>query len=266
VQVWAYRGRLKLDESVGSLRNAQLKGGIMENFGAFGPSPLPMSPAAAAERVTAFLRKVYGWMCAGLAITALVALQVAGSPAVLGSLVSNQFLFLGLILAELGLVFFLSARAARLAPATATVLFVVYAALNGVTLSFVFLAYTGQSVTNAFVVAAGMFGAMALYGSMTRRSLAGLGQFVFMGLVGIVLASVVGLFWHNDALQFVISAIGVIVFTGLAAWDAQRLKQMALATTEGQMGSYAIVGALALYLDFINLFLSLLRLFGSRRE
>jgi FtsH-binding integral membrane protein len=225
-----------------------------------------MSPAAEAERVTAFLRKVYGWMCAGLAITALVALEVAGSPAILTRLVSNPFLFFGLILAELGLVFYLSARAARLAAGTATALFVAYAALNGVTLSFVFLAYTGESVTNAFVVAAGMFGAMALYGSTTKRSLAGVGQFMFMGLVGLVLASVVGLFWHNDALQFVIAAVGVIVFTGLAAWDAQRLKQMALATPDGQAGSFAIVGALALYLDFINLFLFLLRFMGGRRE
>ena len=238
----------------------------MENFRAFGASPLPMSPAAAAERVTAFLRKVYGWMCAGLAITALVALQVAGSPAILRSLVSNRFLFMGLIVAELGLVFYLSARAARLAPATATALFVVYAALNGVTLSVVFLAYTGESVTNTFLVTAGMFGAVALYGTTTKRSLAGVGQFVFMGLVGLVLASVLGLFWHDDTLQFLISAVGVIVFTGLAAWDAQRMKQMALATPDGQAGSFAIVGALSLYLDFINLFLSLLRFLGNRRE
>ena len=154
----------------------------------------------------------------------------------------------------------------RLAPGTATALFVAYAALNGVTLSFVLLAYTGQSVTNAFVVTAGMFGAMALFGSMTKRNLAGVGQFAFMGLIGLVLASLVGLFWHNNALQFVISTVGVIVFTGLTAWDAQRLKQMALATPEGQARSFAIVGALALYLDFINLFLSLLTLFGNRRE
>src|SRR5574337_1278229 len=225
-----------------------------------------MSPAAAAERVTAFLRKVYGWMCAGLAITALVALEVAGSPAILNRLVSNQLLFFGLILAELGLVFYLSARAARLAPGTATALFVVYAALNGVTLSFVFLAYTGESVTNAFVVTAGMFGAMALYGSTTKRSLAGVGQFVYMGLVGLVLASLVGLFWHNDALQFVISVVGVIVFTGLAAWDARKMRSLALATPEGNAGNLAIVGALSLYLDFINPFLFLLRFFGGRRD
>ena len=231
-----------------------------------GTSSLPMSPDAAAERVTAFLRKVYGWMSAGLAITALVALQVADSPAIVRSLVSNQLLFFGLILAELGLVFFLSARADRIAPGTATALFVAYAALNGVTLSFVLLAYTGESVASTFVVAAGMFGAMALFGSTTKRSLAGFGQFLYMGLIGVVLASLVGIFWHNDAIQFVISAVGVLVFTGLAAWDAQRMKQMALAVPEGQAGSFAIVGALALYLDFINLFLFLLRFLGGRRE
>ena len=238
----------------------------MDNSRMSGAWPVPTAPDAAAERVTDFLRKVYAWMGAGLAISGLVAFQVAGSPAITGYLVSHQLVYLGLFVAELGLVFYLSARAARLAPSTATALFVGYAALNGVTLSFVLLAYTGQSVASTFLVTAGMFGAMALYGSTTKRSLAGFGQFLFMGLVGVVLASLVGLFWHNSALQFVIAAVGVIVFTGLAAWDAQRLKQMALATPEGQVESLAIVGALALYLDFINLFLSLLFLFGNRRE
>ena len=111
-----------------------------------------------------------------------------------------------------------------------------------------------------------MFGAVALYGSVTTRSLAGVGQFMFMGLIGIVLASIVGIFWKSDALQFMIAFIGVIVFTGLAAWDAQRLKAMALSLPDGRVGSYAVVGALSLYLDFINLFLSLLRLMGSRRD
>lgn len=125
---------------------------------------------------------------------------------------------------------------------------------------------TGESVASTFMVTAGMFGALALYGTMTRRSLEGLGQFLFMGLIGVVLASVVGMFWHNDGLQLVISFIGVIVLTGLAAYDAQRLKAMALAMPAGQTGSYAVVGALALYLDFINLFLLLLRFLGSRRD
>jgi FtsH-binding integral membrane protein len=143
-------------------------------------------------------------------------------------------------------------------------LFALYSALNGITLSVVLLAYTGESVTTTFVVTAGMFGALALFGSTTKKSLAGAGQFFMMGLVGLILASIVGVFWHNDTLQFLISVVGVIVFTGLTAWDAQRLRQMALALPEGQVGGYAIVGALSLYLDFINLFLMLLRFTGRR--
>ena len=219
----------------------------------------------AADRVSAFLWKVYGWMAVGLGLTAVVAFVVAGSPEIIRALVGNRLVFFGLVIAELGLVFFLSARAHRLAPSTAAGLFTLYSALNGVTLSVVLLAYTGESVTTTFVVTAGMFGALALFGSTTKRSLAGAGQFFMMGLVGLILASIVGVFWHSDALQFLISVVGVIVFTGLTAWDAQRLKQMALALPEGQVGAYAIVGALSLYLDFINLFLMLLR-FTGRRE
>ena len=219
-----------------------------------------------ADRVSAFLWKVYGWMAVGLGLTALVAFAVASSPDLMRVLIGNRLVFFGLVVAELGLVFFMSARADRLAPGTAAGLFALYSALNGVTLSVILLAYTGESVTMTFVVTAGMFGALALFGSTTKRSLAGAGQFFMMGLVGIILASIVGMFWHNDALQFLISVVGVIVFTGLTAWDAQRLKQMALALPEGQVGSYAVVGALSLYLDFINLFLMLLRFTGSRRE
>jgi len=229
-------------------------------------SAFAATTVAGEQRVTAFLQKVYGWMCVGLGITAAVAFAVAGSPTILKTIVSNPILYIGLFVAELGLVFYLSARVAKLSPGTAAGLFVLYSALNGATLSFIFLAYAGASIATTFAVTAGMFGALALYGSTTRRSLAGVGQFVFMGLIGVVLASVVGLFWHSAALQFVISVAGVIVFTGLTAWDAQRLKQMATVTPEGQVGSYAVVGALALYLDFINLFLFLLRLFGGRRD
>jgi FtsH-binding integral membrane protein len=205
-------------------------------------------------------------MAIGLGLTAMVAFAVASSPDLLRVLVGNRLVFFALVIAELGLVFFLSARADRLAPGTAAGLFAIYSALNGVTLSAVLLAYTGESVTMTFVVTAGMFGALAFFGSTTKRSLAGAGQFFMMGLVGLILASLIGMFWHNDALQFLISIVGVIVFTGLTAWDAQRLKQMALALPEGQVGSYAVVGALSLYLDFINLFLMLLRLTGGRRE
>jgi len=218
----------------------------------------------AADRVSAFLWKVYGWMAVALGLTAVVAFAVAGSPEILRTLVGNRLVFFGLVIAELGLVFYLSARADRMAPGTAAGLFTLYSALNGVTLSVVLLAYTGESVTTTFVVTAGMFGALALFGSTTKRSLAGAGQFFMMGLVGLILASIVGVFWHSDALQFLISVVGVIVFTGLTAWDAQRLKQMALALPAGQAGAYAIVGALSLYLDFINLFLMLLRFTGRR--
>jgi len=218
----------------------------------------------AAEQVSAFLWKVYAWMAVGLGLTAVVAFTVAGSPEISRVLVANRLVFFGLMIAEVGLVFYLSARVDRLAPTAAAGLFALYSGLNGVTLSVVLLAYTGESVTTTFVVTAGMFGALALFGSTTTRSLAGAGQFLMMGLVGVVLASIVGMFWHSGALQFLISVVGVIVFTGLTAWDAQRLKQMALTLPAGQVGSQAIVGALSLYLDFVNLFLMLLRFTGRR--
>jgi FtsH-binding integral membrane protein len=226
------------------------------------------SPAAAAtaERVTGFLKRVYGWMFVGLGVTAAVAVGVAGSPTLLQAIFGNKILFIGLIVAELGLVFYLSARVQKLAPTMASGLFLLYSALNGATLAMIFVAYTGTSIATTFFVTAGMFGALALYGSTTKRSLAGVGQFVFMGLIGVVLASVVGMFVKSSGLQFVISIVGVIVFTGLTAWDAQRLKAMATALPDGQTGSYAVVGALSLYLDFINLFLFMLRFLGGRRD
>ncbi|HEX7136311.1 MAG TPA: Bax inhibitor-1/YccA family protein, partial [Vicinamibacterales bacterium] len=165
-----------------------------------------------------------------------------------------------------GIVFVLSARVQTLAPSTASMLFVAYSALTGLTLSFVLVMFTGESVASTFLVSAGMFGATALYGSTTKRSLSGFGQFLFMGLIGLVLATFVGMFWHNNGLQFMISIVGVFIFTGLAAYDAQRLKQMALALPSGQIGSASVVGALSLYLDFINLFLMLLRFMGNRRD
>jgi len=230
----------------------------------------PSAPVAGAyetaDRVSAFLRAVYGWMCAGLAITAVTALAIASSPGIVVAIASNRLLFFGLVIVQLGSVWVLSARVQRMAASTASMLFVAYSILTGVTISFVLLAYTGESVATTFLVTAGMFGALAAYGTVTRRSLEGMGQFLFMGLIGVVLASVVGMFWHSDALQFVITFIGVIVFTGLSAYDAQRLKAMALAMPNGQTGSYAVVGALTLYLDFINLFLFLLRLLGGRRD
>jgi FtsH-binding integral membrane protein len=229
-------------------------------------SALATPGVASAELVTAFLRKVYGWMCVGLGITATVALGVASSPTLVQAIFGNKILFFGLMIAELGLVFYLSARISKMAASTAAGLFLLYSALNGATLSFIFLAYTGTSIASTFLVTAGMFGALALYGTATKRSLAGVGQFAFMGLIGVLLASLVGMFWKSEGLQFVISVVGVIVFTGLTAWDAQKLKTMAVTVPESSYGSYSVVGALALYLDFINLFLFMLRFLGGRRD
>jgi FtsH-binding integral membrane protein len=231
------------------------------------PGAVFTTPIAAEERVTAFLRSVYGWMCAGLAITALVAWYVASSPSLVGTLVRTPFLALGLMVAQLGLVGVLSFRVQKMAASTAAGLFIAYSALTGVTMSFILLAYTRESVASTFMVAAATFGGMALYGTVTKRSLAGWGQFLFMGLIGVVIASVVGMFWQSDGLQFILSFCGVIVFTGLAAYDAQRLKAMALAIPNASgTSAYSVVGALTLYLNFINLFLMLLRLLGDRRR
>lgn len=228
-------------------------------------APALGAEAVQAERITAFLRKVYGWMFLGLAFTAVVAFVTASSPAILQAVVGNRLVFYGILIAELGLVWYLSARVSQLAPTTAGALFMVYSGLNGLTFSVILLAYSGASIANAFLTTSAMFGALAVYGTVTKRSLAGVGQFAFMGLIGVVIASIVGLFWQNDMLQFVISICGVVVFTGLTMWDAQRLKAMALRAEGPSVSSYAIVGALALYLDFINLFLMILRLFGRRR-
>jgi FtsH-binding integral membrane protein len=224
-------------------------------------------PGSRGEAVVAdFLRGVYGWMCGGLAITAGTAWVVANSPSIATAIVTNRLLFWAIVIAQFGIVITLSARVSRLAASTASALFIAYSALTGVTLSFVLLLYTRESVASTFVVTSGMFGALALYGTVTRRNLSGLGQFMFMGLIGLVLASLVGMFWHNNGLQFMISFVGVIVFAGLTVWDAQRLKALAFATNAGGVGAVTIVGALALYLDFINLFLFLLRFLGDRRR
>jgi FtsH-binding integral membrane protein len=222
--------------------------------------------AAEAERVTSFLGKVYGWMFVGLGITAVVALLVASSPALVTLIFGNPIGRWGLFLATLGMVWYMSAKVETLAPSTAAILFVIYSALMGAMFSGLLFVFTGASIATTFLTTSAMFGALALYGTVTRRSLAGVGQFAFMGLIGVVIASIVGIFWQNSMFQFILSVCGVVVFTALTAWDAQRLKAMALSLPDGRVGSYAIVGALALYLEFINLFLFLLRLFGNRRN
>ena len=217
-------------------------------------------------RVTAFLSKVYGWMFLGLLITAGTALAVSSSETLIETFIGNRILFWILLFGQVGLVFYLSARVEHIAPATAAGLFMLYSAMVGITTSVIFLVYTSASIVSAFMISAAMFGAMAVFGTLTKRSLAGVGQFMFMGLIGLIIASIINIFWLNSALYFVISVVGVIVFTGLTAWDAQRLKEMAVALPDGRVGSYAVVGALSLYLDFINLFFFILRLFGGRRN
>lgn len=214
-------------------------------------------------RQNTLIRQVYAWMGAGLTVTAITALITLSSPAILTAIVGNRLLFFGLMIGELALVFTLSGAINRLSAATATLIFIAYSALNGVTLSVVALVYTANSIASTFVVTAGMFGAMSVYGYVTRRDLTSWGSFLFMGLIGVVIASVVNIFVGSSAVSWVISGIGVIVFTGLTAYDTWKIKEMAARGTEGRKP--AILGALTLYLDFINLFLMLLRFTGNRR-
>ena len=209
------------------------------------------------------IRQVYAWMGGGLLVTALMAMVTISSPAILNAVFGNRLVFYALVLGELGLVVAISGAINRLSAAVASLLFVLYAALNGVTMSVIFAVYTAESVTSTFVITAATFGAMSAYGYLTRRDLTGWGSFLFMGLIGVVIASLVNIFTRSSAASWVISAVGVIVFTGLTAYDTQKIKAMAAAGAEGRKP--AILGALTLYLDFINLFLMLLRLLGNRR-
>jgi len=214
-------------------------------------------------RQNALIRQVYAWMGGGLAITAFVALFTLSSPVILQAVAGNRLIFFGLMLGELVLVFTLSGAINRLSEFSATAIFIAYSALNGVTLSILALVYTASSISSTFVTTAGMFGAMSLYGYMTKRDLSSWGSFLFMGLIGVVIASIVNIFFGSSSVSWVISAIGVIVFTGLTAYDTWKIKAMAAHGTEGRKP--AILGALTLYLDFINLFLMLLRFTGNRR-
>lgn len=215
-----------------------------------------------------FIRRVYNWMGLGLAATALVALYTASNPQLLKMIFGNSLVFFGLILGELGLVIWLSAAINRLHYSTASMMFFVYSALNGLTMSVIFLAYTQASIASTFFVTAGTFGAMSFYGYTTKRDLSNWGSFLFMGLIGIVLASVVNIFLHSPMINWVVTYAGILVFVGLTAYDTNKLKEMARAgfADEETEGKSAVMGALALYLDFINLFLMLLRIMGSRRD
>jgi uncharacterized protein len=221
------------------------------------------------EAVNAFMRGVYGWMSLGLFMTAAASLFTVKTPAVMQAVFGNQILLIGLIIVELGLVVGLSAAINRLSAGTATLLFLAYSALNGVTLSVIFVTYSQAAILKAFFVSGGMFGAMSVYGLVTKKDLTSFGSFFFMGLIGIIIASIVNMFIKSAAMDFVISCVGVLVFLGLTAFDTQKLKvmgQMAPADDATAVRRGTILGALTLYLDFINLFLMLLRLFGSNRD
>ena len=219
--------------------------------------------------VNEFIRSVYNWMAIGLGLTGFIAFYVSNSPDMIKLIYGNQVLFFGLIIGELGLVFYLSARVQKIQASTATALFILYAALNGATLSFIFLIYTSSSITSTFFICAATFVSCSIYGMVTKRDLTSLGGFMAMGLIGIIIASVVNMFIRSTGMSLIISYIGVFVFVGLTAYDTQKLKRMAVTQPAGlEAGAVrkgAIMGALALYLDFINLFLMLLRILGSRR-
>jgi uncharacterized protein len=212
--------------------------------------------------------KVYGWMSAGLALTGLVAMVTASSPSLIELIFGNRLVFFGLIGAELLMVFAISGAINRISAMTATMLFLLYSALNGVTLSAIFLVYTSSSIALTFAVTAGMFGATAAYGALTKRDLTSVGSFMFMGLIGLIIASFANFWLQSEMIYWLTTYFGIFIFVGLTAYDAQKVK--ALAHNATHMGSEevnkaATLGALRLYLDFVNLFLYLLRLFGRRR-
>lgn len=206
------------------------------------------------------MRGVYGWMGGGLALTALVSLLTVSSPVLLQAILGNRILFYALVFGELGLVVAISGAINRISASTASMLFLAYAALNGLTMSTIFVAYTSSSIASTFLITSGMFGAMSLYGYLTKSDLTSWGSFLFMGLVGVVIASIVNIFLNSSMLYWIMSFCGIIVFTGLTAYDTQKIKNQGNVGTKG-----AVLGALTLYLDFINMFLIMLRLFGNRR-
>jgi len=216
---------------------------------------------------TSFFPSVYNWMTLGLGLTAIVSMLTVNSPSALQFVFGNRMVFFGLIIAELAVVMILSGAIQRLSASAATGLFLLYSALSGLTFAVIFLAYTRSSIASAFLVTAGTFGAMSLYGHVTKRDLTSWGSFLFMGLIGLIIASVVNIFLKSAMITWVTTYIGVLIFVGLTAYDTQKLKVLAQGgfSSGEERHKAAILGALRLYLDFINLFLMLLRIFGRRR-
>ncbi|MBQ9678497.1 MAG: Bax inhibitor-1/YccA family protein [Prevotella sp.] len=213
------------------------------------------------------MRKVYVWMTLALVITGFTAYGVANSPGILQAIYTNQILFWGLIIAEFALVIGVSAAINKLSLTTATLMFVLYSVINGALLSYIFLAYTSSSIATVFFITAGTFAAMAIIGYTTKTDLSSLGKYLLMALIGIIIATLVNVFFvKSTGFELILSYLGVLVFVGLTAYDSQKIKQMLMqAPDAGEVAQkYALLGALSLYLDFINLFIYLLRIFGRR--
>ncbi len=228
-----------------------------------GSAAQPVSPAAVES---GFLQRVFTWMFIGLALTGAIAAWIGSNDELLTTITETPGIVIGAVIAQLGIVLFLSFAIQRISPATATALFLVYAALVGVTFSFIFELYTAQSIFTTFLITAGMFGALAAFGALTDTDLSKLGPILFAALIGLILATIVNIFWANSTLYWVTTYAGVVIFSGLTAYDMQKLKRLHDERVSGDdAGRMAIFGALQLYLDFINLFLYLLRIFGQRR-
>lgn len=213
------------------------------------------------------MRSVYLWMVLALVITGLTAAYVASSPAYISALMNNPVLFYGVIIAELALVFILSGRIHKMSFTSASLMFILYSLLTGVSLSTIFLAYTESSIATTFLITAGTFGTMSLVGFVTKKDLSKLGGILFMALIGLIIATVVNIFLVSDTLGWIINYVGVLIFVGLTAYDTQKIKQMMReygTDINEQTQKMALMGSLSLYLDFINMFLYLLRIFGNR--
>ncbi len=225
-----------------------------------------MNIAAVAAEQRRYIQRVFSWMFVGLLMTAVVAYLLSRNENVLTYFSERPYAFFGILIAELIMVFYLSARVHKLSVTSATLLFFIYAALNGITFSLLFALYTSSSIVLTFLITAGMFGTLAVYGYVTKRDLSRMGSILFMALIGLILATLVNFFLHSSTLYWITTYVGVIVFSGLTAYDMQRIKEANIIGNEGtgEETKEAIIGALILYLDFINLFLYLLRIFGNR--
>ena len=226
-----------------------------------------ITPEDVEREQAAFMAQVYGWMSIALLITAVVSIYTASSDTMLSIIFGNRLVLYGLLISEVLMVLGLSAMINRMTAITATTLFIVYSALNGLTMACIFLIYTGTSIASTFFITALTFGAMSVYGYFTKTDLTKMGSLLMMGLIGLIIASVVNLFLHNELVSWITSFLGVLIFTGLTAYDTQKIKEMnAVGNTDAESDRKgAIMGALRLYLDFVNLFLYLLRFFGGRK-